>query len=309
MSEWLFMSIDKEGKVVINSVTKVMFIYKASKFIVIEPSKNEPKFLSLECRFKSSLHPQIKLNDLVTLVAVGNQEKVLILAITAGKSQLMKEIHRPKYKSTALELKDFTASNPSICWGYGHSPVCKDKCYATLAIAWGPLVQLYVLNNVMEEKQQIFIEDGFHVLEPLSPEDQGPTRTNSMAFSNENQRRSSMLKDINPYEQENRFQALRSSIKHSEGFINQSLTPFEMDELFIERIFYLSDSVIMVLTRSLELRILYTQKMNYGVYNPKTFAIEAYNKKLEEEQKTETESKISGCQVDCGISVTNLAES
>jgi len=52
-----------------------------------------------------------------------------------------------------------------------------------------------------------------------------------------------------------------------------------MKDLFIERIWFIADSVILVLTRSLELKLFYTQKMDYGVYNPKTFILENYNKK------------------------------
>ena len=40
---------------------------------------------------------------------------------------------------------------PSICWGYGHSPALKDKCYSILAIGWGPLIQLCVLNDIYSE--------------------------------------------------------------------------------------------------------------------------------------------------------------
>lgn len=50
-----------------------------------------------------------------------------------------------------------------MSWGYGHSPVHKDKCYCQLAVVWGPLVQLYVLNDVMNDKDTFF-EDGYHVI-------------------------------------------------------------------------------------------------------------------------------------------------
>lgn len=57
----------------------------------------------------------------------------------------------PQYRSAEGDLKPLKGCLPSISWGYGHSPVMKDKCYATLAVAWGPLVQLFVLNDVMDE--------------------------------------------------------------------------------------------------------------------------------------------------------------
>jgi hypothetical protein len=63
-----------------------------------------------------------------------------------------------------------------------------------------------------------------------------------------------------------------------------TLNPFEMPDLYIERIAYLGDSIILVLTRSQEIRILYTQKFDYGTYNPKTYLLEVYRKKKEEEE-------------------------
>lgn len=82
LQEWMFMSVDKEGRVIINTVQKVMFIFKAYKNVIIEPDKAKSKFYSMDARFRSPLHPQYKLNDLVTLVAIGNYQKVLVLAIT-----------------------------------------------------------------------------------------------------------------------------------------------------------------------------------------------------------------------------------
>lgn len=49
---WMFISIDQTGKVVINSITKILFVLKASKHVVIDPSKYEgPLHSSIACRF------------------------------------------------------------------------------------------------------------------------------------------------------------------------------------------------------------------------------------------------------------------
>lgn len=53
---------------------------------------------------------------------------------------------------------------PSITWGYGHSPIFKNKCYATIVVAWGPLIQMYVLND-LRSKDEAFIADGYHILQ------------------------------------------------------------------------------------------------------------------------------------------------
>lgn len=44
------------------------------------------------------------------------------------------------------------------------------------------------------------------------------------------------------------------------------ISPFDLPELFVEKMYYLSDSCIIALTRSLELRILYTRKFEFGLY-------------------------------------------
>ena len=84
--EWMFISIDQNGKVVINFISKVVFIFKSTKQILVEPAKGAPKFLALGCRFRSVLHPQIAINDFVTLVAIGSSNQVIVLAITKEKS-------------------------------------------------------------------------------------------------------------------------------------------------------------------------------------------------------------------------------
>ena len=40
----------------------------------------------------------MKLNDCVTLLAVANTDRVLIFAVNQTKSQVLKEIERPKYQ-------------------------------------------------------------------------------------------------------------------------------------------------------------------------------------------------------------------
>lgn len=36
---WMFVSIDEEGKVVVNTVSKVLFVMNASKQVVVDPLK------------------------------------------------------------------------------------------------------------------------------------------------------------------------------------------------------------------------------------------------------------------------------
>ena len=139
-----------------------------------------------------------------------------------------------------------------MSWGYGYSPVMKDKCYAQLVVAWGPLIQLYVLNDLLDDSSQKFIDDGYFVLMP-GAEKEMPGRNQSANL--EENRRSSIIKQINPYEQVVRWEAMRSSFSNKN---NPNRSPFEMKNLFIERIWHLSDSVILVMTCELEFRLFYT---------------------------------------------------
>ena len=149
-----------------------------------------------------------------------------------------------------------------MTWGYGHSPALKDKCYATLAIAWGPLIQLYILNNIVDEAGQIFIDDGYHVISPANAS-MNSSRSDS-THNEENKsteidsRKSSLLKEMNPYEQENRFEAIKQSVilRRDSNIIN--LSPFELKDQFVECIWFLSDSILLILTRSLEFKVFYT---------------------------------------------------
>ena len=75
-------------------------------------------------------------------------------------------------------------------------------------------------------------------------------------------------------------QARLSMSGRSSSSVVQKQSSFEMKDMFIKRIWYLAESILLVLTSSLEFRVFYTQKLDYGAYNPKTFALEMYNKKL-----------------------------
>ena len=73
-------------------------------------------------------------------------------------------------------------------------------------------------------------------------------------------------------------------------------SPFEMPDLYIEKIFFLSESIILVLTRSLEIRVFYTQKLNHGPYNP-------------EFKDLKKKSSALDPQIDDGLMVSNLNQS
>ena len=52
----MFASVDSLGRVVLTSLSKVMFMFKSSKLALIEPkSEQESKYFSLAAKFKSDL--------------------------------------------------------------------------------------------------------------------------------------------------------------------------------------------------------------------------------------------------------------
>lgn len=134
-------------------------------------------------------------------------------------------------------------------------------------MAWGPLIQLYVLNNLIDEGGQIFIEDGFTVLQNDGNDSMlRLSRAGSIHVANPFLTGSQI--EINPYEQQSRFEAIREAESlRSSGIEPAAISPFETRDQFIERIWYLSDSLLLVLTRSLEFKIIYTQRLDYGRYD------------------------------------------
>lgn len=84
-----------------------------------------------------------------------------------------------------------------MSWGYGHSPVFKDKCYAYLIIGWGPLLQSFILNDVMEQ-DQIFFDDGYYVLQADNSVNEEEALA-AQALAQEEQKKQEILTEINPF--------------------------------------------------------------------------------------------------------------
>jgi len=60
-----------------------MFLYKASRQVLADSNRRiESRFMELSCRFRSPLHPQPKINDLVTFVAIASMEVVRVYVVS-----------------------------------------------------------------------------------------------------------------------------------------------------------------------------------------------------------------------------------
>jgi hypothetical protein len=92
---WMFLSIDQTGKVVVNSITKVLLFYKASKHIIVDPTKsNWPTYTSVASRFTSRVQNEGFYDDM-TMVAIGNNERVSVLELGPGSHTELFSILRP----------------------------------------------------------------------------------------------------------------------------------------------------------------------------------------------------------------------
>jgi hypothetical protein len=53
----MFISIDTNGRVLVNTIQKVMFLLQATKSVLAEPKRGETKFYSIATRFTTDLYP------------------------------------------------------------------------------------------------------------------------------------------------------------------------------------------------------------------------------------------------------------
>jgi hypothetical protein len=142
-SSWMFVSIDAEGYVIITSIVKIMIVYKVTRHVAIDPITSYFHiFSSMSARFTSSLHAQ-GIYDNLPMVAIGCRDSVLIFEARINGHKELYLINKPeKYYNRDNQTFDpyRPLSVPSISWGYGMSPVLKDRPHSMLAVAWGPLI-------------------------------------------------------------------------------------------------------------------------------------------------------------------------
>lgn len=80
-----------------------------------------------------------------TLIAVANLNELLIFQIVKEGKAIKEQIlswSRPEFYPSESALGNFVMPDklPIISWGYGKTPILKDKAYIILAVAWGPLI-------------------------------------------------------------------------------------------------------------------------------------------------------------------------
>jgi hypothetical protein len=95
MQAWMFISIDKSGKVIVNSIYKQLFMLKASKHIIIDPAMvASPEYSEIACRFKSQFHGQ-GVYDELPMIAIGNNQDIKILEVRHNNHYEISQISKP----------------------------------------------------------------------------------------------------------------------------------------------------------------------------------------------------------------------
>ena len=151
---WMFVSTDLEGKVLVNIIESVMGFKKASKIMVIDPKKDidRQSFPSIACKFYEAKYPQRLGNEGASLIAMGSQKEVVIHNVIKEKVvklfSVSRPLHYPSQNMHSIVQFQKAHHTPCLAWGYGRTPFFKDETYVLLAVAWGPLLQIIVVRDV-----------------------------------------------------------------------------------------------------------------------------------------------------------------
>lgn len=156
-----------------------MIRFNSNKKVVFH--KKGTAFPSLSTRIVNNLHPD-EANDGYDIVAIGGIDRVFVLALSMPDVLELLNIPTPSYVEHG--------TIPYLHWGYGLTPCYRDRTYPLLAIAWGKVIQLYVLNDI-EDTSNPLIPDGYYVSE--SPIDNIYFLSESILFALINKKEAKVL--------------------------------------------------------------------------------------------------------------------
>jgi hypothetical protein len=151
---WMIVSADTDGRVFVTKIYAMgLGILGSEKMTVIDPTRNptRPFYPVIATRFFAARFPSPhEFNNSASLIALGSTADVLILCVMKEGSKIRLSLPRPQgYISESRdEVIPIQAQLPCIAWGYGRTPFFKDETYSLLAIAWGPVIQLVILNDI-----------------------------------------------------------------------------------------------------------------------------------------------------------------
>lgn len=181
---WMVATTDTLGRLVITTIQNVAFgLCSSDRFAVIDPTIQDekldriaplrdgftiPMYPVICARFYNKIHPQGFSNDSKTLIAIGSSRDVILYEV--GKEMWKRKLVVPRPRMYPSEnmggIVSFANEPPCITWGYGRTPCFKDRTYALMAISWGPLIQLVILNELDQENGLEFFFDGYYIVAP-----------------------------------------------------------------------------------------------------------------------------------------------
>ena len=104
-------------------------------------------WLTIAPRISSSKFPsEHKEDDYCELVAAGSSEGVAVWFTPEKRRLDIRSWPKPQhyYSENKKEVIRIRQELPILCWGFGQTPKYNWKPFPLLAVAWGPLIQLYV---------------------------------------------------------------------------------------------------------------------------------------------------------------------
>ena len=243
----MIVSIDADGYVFITTITKIMIVYKVSRYNVVDPMKsNYDQFSSLATRFQSPIHGQ-GLFDTQALVAIANRDTLVLFESKQNDHKVFGTLRKPqKFYNKATGNYDpfLPICVPALTWGQGMSPVLKDRPHSMLAVGWGPVIQIVVLID-HEHIEKPIILDGYHIIRCFDLESMSIPRDQLLSTELD-------LDNV---------QELSADSDEFEAFK-------QLNACYIEAMFFLSDSTLLVLLSGHEMRILDTQMFVPEAYDP-----------------------------------------
>lgn len=125
---WMFVSIDTDSKVVVNTVTNISFgLLYANDYIINDPTKipEHLNFVGVQAGFSSKTYPIDASTDNSTVIALASPECVVIRVLGDKSQEQRMFIKKPSLYPS--ENQSGFAENkeklPVLAWGYGKTPM------------------------------------------------------------------------------------------------------------------------------------------------------------------------------------------
>jgi hypothetical protein len=75
----MFVSVDVEGKVIINTIKKVVLFHNVSKYIIQEGNKSGNFYWSMAAKFSIPMYSEIDVQADGPIIAIANQDAISVI--------------------------------------------------------------------------------------------------------------------------------------------------------------------------------------------------------------------------------------